>query len=89
MAITHLLTQFNKLNMTEYQQLSINKLGQSITEGKWDNEGLVQLIEQAGSFLNLMTIPDYAKNNNLSYNGVKRFRKVVNLFGVKFVVDND
>lgn len=75
--------------MTEYQQLSIDKLGKSITEGKWDNDGLVQLIELCGMFLNLETIPSYAKKNKLSYNGVKKFRKIWNFCGVKFVIDNN
>jgi hypothetical protein len=52
------------------------------------NEDLVQFIALAGSFLNLQTIPDYAKENNLSYNGVKKFRKTVNLFNTRFVLDN-
>ena len=49
----------NKLS--DYELLAINKLGDSIQNGKWSNDGLVQLIELAGSFLNLQTIPDYAK----------------------------
>jgi len=49
----------------------------------------VQLIELCGNYLNLSTIPDYAKANNLSYNGVKRHRIIKELFNVKFVVDNE
>jgi hypothetical protein len=75
--------------MTEYELLALQKLGQSIQDGKWSNEALVQLIELAGSMLNLKTIPDYAKQNGLSYNGVKRFRTVVKLFNVKFIIDNE
>ena len=36
-----------------------------------------------------MTISDYAKQNNISYNGAKNFRDKVELFGVIFVIDND
>jgi hypothetical protein len=50
---------------------------------------LVQFIEVAGSFLNLQTIPDYAKKHNLSYNGVKKHREIVTIFNVKFVIDNE
>lgn len=53
------------------------------------NDDLVQIIEQCGSYLNLMTIPDYAKKNNISYNGAKNFRTSTNLFGVKFIIDNE
>ena len=57
--------------------------------GELDNGDLVQLIELCGDFLNLKTIPDYAKENNLSYNGVKNHRNIVVIFNVKFVLDND
>jgi hypothetical protein len=53
------------------------------------NEDLVQIIEHTGAYLNLSTISNYASENKLSYNGVKNFRSVVKIFGVKFVVDNN
>lgn len=40
-------------------------------------------------YLNLMTISDYAKQHNMSYEGVKRFRKIQEIYGVKFVIDNE
>lgn len=70
-----------------------NKLKLFISEkfenNEINNDSLVQLIEHIGNYLNLKTIPNYAKENGKSYNGVKKFRKIVKLFGVKFVVDND
>ena len=71
----------------EYQQKSLQKLGESIHEGKWGSEGLVQLIELAGLYANLKTIPDYAREHGITYNGVKKTRKIVTIFGVKFVTD--
>lgn len=53
------------------------------------NDDLVQIIEQCGSYLNLMTISDYAHKNNISYNGAKHHRDNVELFGVKFIIDNE
>ena len=53
------------------------------------NTDLIEIIEAAGSFLNLRTIADYAKQNNISYNGAKNFRDKVELFGVSFVIDNE
>ena len=53
------------------------------------NNDLVQIIEQAGAFLNLQTISDYAKENKMSYNGAKKFRNVKKIFGVKFIIDNE
>lgn len=62
---------------------------ENVVTGKISNDELVQLIEQCGSYLNLKTIPDYAKEKGISYNGAKKFRHVVKIFNVKFVVDNE
>ena len=75
--------------LSEYEKLSLRKLDESIRSGKWSVEGLVQLIEQAGDYLNLQTIPDYANSVHLSYNGVKKTRLIRKIRGVKFVIDND
>lgn len=74
--------------LTQYERDSLNKLGQSIQEGKWSNAGLVQLIELAGMYLNIKTIPDYAKDQRITYNGaIKRIRPIT-IFNVKFIIDN-
>lgn len=52
------------------------------------NDDLVQIIEQCGLFLNMKTIADYAKSNNMSYNGAKNFRQKVCIFNTKFIIDN-
>lgn len=64
-------------------------LSQRIENGELTNDELVQLIEHIGSYLNLATIPDYAKANNMSYNGVKKFRTIKTIFKTKFVIDNE
>ena len=68
-------------------------LRKRIENGEISNQELIQLIEVVGSYLNLMTIPDYAKRESLTYNGVKskaRANKIqiIQIFGCKFVVDN-
>lgn len=75
--------------MTEKEKKILARLSELIMKGELSNDFLVQNIELAGSFLNLQTISNYAKANNLSYNGVKNHRNVRNLFNVNFVVDND
>lgn len=75
--------------LSQYELLAIRKLNESIVNGKWSNDGMVQLIELIGDYLNLQTIPDYAKSQDLSYNGVKKTRKIQLIKGVKFVIDND
>lgn len=67
----------------------LNFVAEKFQSNELENESLIQLIELCGNYLNLQTIPKYAKTKNLSYNGVKKFRKIVELFNVKFVIEND
>lgn len=64
-------------------------IGKRFVANELSNDDMVQLIEYCGGFLNLKTIPNYAKDNNLSYNGVKNFRTIKIIYGVHFVVDNE
>jgi hypothetical protein len=78
--------------LSDYEEKSLQKLGQSITEGCWSNPALVQLIELAGGFLNLMSISDYAKKHNMQYQGAKkdtRNRTNIVIFNTKYIIDNE
>ena len=70
----------------------VDKISQQIAKGAQSdaltNDDLVQIIELCGAFLNLQTIADYARSHAISYNGAKHYRKVHQLFGVKFIIDN-
>lgn len=57
--------------------------------GELDNNSLVELFKDMASYLNLETIPNYAKSHNMTYEGVKKGRRIEELFGVKFVIDNE
>lgn len=63
-------------------------LSQRIEAGELNNDDMVQIIEHLGAYLNLQTISNYAKENKISYNGAKKFRNPVHIFGVKFIADN-
>lgn len=76
------------MKLSEYELKSIEKLEKSIMNGNFSNNGLVQLIELIGTYLNIDTIPNYCKKNNISYNGAKKNRNTRIIFGVKFVIDN-
>lgn len=52
------------------------------------NDDLIDVIKTCGAYLNLRTISNYAKDKSISYNGAKNFRESVDIFGVKFIVDN-
>jgi hypothetical protein len=59
-----------------------------VQSGLLDNKDLIKIIQTSGVYLNLTTISNYSKQNNISYNGAKNNREVINMFGVKFIVDN-
>lgn len=67
----------------------IKFVAQKFESNELDNESLVELFKVMGTYLNLQTIPDYAKSNGMSYEGVKKCRNIQEIFGVRFVVDND
>ena len=75
------------------EPMLVNKICEDLTEritsGELSNDNLVQIIEHIGGYLNLKTISAYSKDNKISYNGVKNFRVIKPIFGVKFVIDND
>lgn len=77
------------MELTEKEQSILDKMSIYVQSHDTSNEFLVQLIELTGSFLNLQTISDYAKEHNLSYNGVKKTRQIRKIFNTKFVIDND
>jgi len=69
-------------------QKLLSFLDDKMYDGNFTNEDLVQFIESVGKYLNLQTLPDYAKENKMSYNGVKKFRETKMIFNVKFIIDN-
>lgn len=80
------------MQLTDYEQKAIVKLGQSIHEAKWSNEGLVELIKLCGEYLNVSTVPDYCARTGMSYPGAikpARGRQVIDLFGARFIIDNE
>lgn len=71
-----------------------NKIGLSVQNNELNNSDLISIIETCNDFLNLKTITEYAKSENISYNGaLNRIKlnkiEVVELFGVKLIIDND
>ena len=73
--------------MTEKEEDIIIRLEKYIYTNNVSHDFLIQIFELAGTYANIQTISDYAKDNNMSYNGVKKFRKIKKLFGVKFVIN--
>ena len=76
------------MQLSEYEQKAINKLGESIQLGKWSNQGMVQLIELIGDFLNPLSIQEFADRRKISYQAAKKHKQTI-LLRKKFIVDND
>ena len=64
------------------------RLSQLIESGDINNDDLVHIIELCGSYLNLTTRSNYVKENKISYNSAKHYRKNVYLFKTNFIIDN-
>jgi hypothetical protein len=76
------------MKLSNKEQDMINRLNKYVNTVSVSNAFLIQLIELAGDHLNINTIPNYAKIHGKSYNGVKNNRNIIELFKVKFVIDN-
>jgi hypothetical protein len=79
----------DKAKIQENTQKLIEFVGRKFEAGELDNDSLVELFKHCGMYLNLRTIPEYAKQMGMSYEGVKKFRKIEEIYGVKFVIDNE
>lgn len=75
--------------MSELKDKILINIHKGMEMNMLSNDDLVQIIEHCGLHLNICTIAEYAKRNKISYNGAKKFRKNVELFHVKFIIDNE
>ena len=73
--------------MTEKEINTIRKFEKWIYENNPSVDFLVQIIELAGAYGNIMSIPNCAKLNNISYNGVKKNREVIKVLGFNMVAN--
>jgi len=76
-------------NIQEKTRDILNIISEHFESDQLNNDSLIQIIEHCGEYLNLMTRADYGRCHKKSYNGVKKFRKNIELFGTKFIIDND
>ena len=75
-------------NLSKYELLALQKLGESIHEGKWSNDGMVQLIELIGDFLNPLSIQAFADAHGISYQAARKHKQTI-ILGDKKIIDND
>lgn len=76
--------------MPEMSMKIRERLFECIHNGELENSDLVQIFEHIGIILNLKTITNYAKANNISYNGaLKRKTERVKIDTIEFIIDNE
>jgi hypothetical protein len=80
--------------MSELHKIIKEHLQKRLQNNELSNTEMVDLIDTIGMYLNLKTIANYATIENISYNGVlARVKsgkiKEYELFGVKFIIDNN
>lgn len=66
----------------------IEFISRKFEAGELDNNSLVEVFKASGRYLNLQTISDYARDHKMSYEGVKKCRRIETIHNVKFVIDN-
>lgn len=65
------------------------RLFECIHNGEMENDDLVKVFEHVGIILNVCSLTEYAKRNNISYHGaLKRNLNAYIFGGLKFVTDN-
>jgi len=75
--------------MSELSEKILKNIAKGMENDLLSNGELVQIIELCGSYLNLCSRTEYAKQNNISYNGAKKNRTNIKLFNIFFVIDNE
>lgn len=60
-----------------------------ILNGELSNDDIVYICKQIMAYLNPTPVSEYAKQNNMSRQGVYKYRKIITLFGKKVVIEND
>lgn len=74
--------------MNDLKERINRNIHKGIVNNYLSNDDLIQIIEHVGSYLNLRTRSAYAKEQGVSYNAAKKYRKNIIIFGVKFIIDN-
>ena len=75
--------------LTDYESKSLENFEKAIINGKFSTECLVQFFELAGQYLNVCSPAEFGRLNKLSYNGVKKCRKIRVINKIKYLASND
>ena len=84
----------NQIDNTELRDKIISHLSIRLHNCELSNKDMIAIVEAICQYGNVCTISDYAKREKITYNGAldrisKDVVQIVNIFGVKFVIDNE
>lgn len=74
--------------MSDLKDKILINIHKGILNGLLSNNDLLEIVKDAGDYLNPLTISKYAKEVGKSYQGMSKHRKHVIIFGEKFIIDN-
>ena len=74
--------------LTDNERNKLNEIDKRIMTKGVSNAFLLELIELGFDYLGLLSISDYAKENKMSYNGVKNNREIHIVGGKKWIINN-
>jgi hypothetical protein len=77
------------MQLSEYEEKSLQRLGETIMEGRWSNEGMVEAVKLLFTFLNPIPLQDYANNEGITYPGALKRNVHVEILGKRFYLDNE
>jgi hypothetical protein len=76
--------------MASRSELIMERLFEVIHNNELENSDLVQIFEHIAIILNVQTITNYAKSENISYNGaLKRKLETTKIDGQTFIINNE
>lgn len=73
------------MQLTDKETSILSRLEELVFTGQISRHCMIQIVELLGDYLNLETVPNCARRESKSYNGVLKTRRPIKLFGVKFV----
>jgi hypothetical protein len=77
--------------MSELGQEYLQRLEKRVVEKGVSNEFLVSLLKLSETYLNLQRLSDYAKENNKTTQGLRRFKKdkIIKICDYQLIINND
>jgi hypothetical protein len=77
------------MKLTEKERISLRNVEELYYKGNLSNAYLVSLLKLIVSLLQLKRVSKYAKDNNITSQGARKFRETIKLCNYTLIIDND